>query len=96
MGTFIKIPFPAVAGTLVNVYNVKTITRTSATALVIHFDDATILTVTNTSDTTFNTLKAFNDAMALARSPKSAPDQDVDVVLPSGISVSAVAVTLLT
>ncbi len=96
MVKYINIQYPsATVGTLVDVDSVKTVVRTSATVITIHFNDATTMALTNTSDSTNNTLKAYNDALALAADTRTVPGSVVDVQLPDGISVSGVAVAVL-
>lgn len=97
MTTFIKLPFPtADIGTLVNTYSVKTVVKTSATVITIHFDDSTTMACTVTSDSTNATLDSFNDALETSRSSKSnGPGASTLVVLPGESAISAVAVAVL-
>lgn len=96
MSALIKIPYPSSSdGTLVNAYKITAIEKLNNDSLSIHIGGGTKIALTNTTDSTTNTLKAFNVAWETALSIKSRPSVSVPVTMPSGISVTSLQVELL-
>jgi len=96
MGKFLKIEASTTGTVLIGLDNIGLVAKASDTTVTITYASATasadILTITHTSNATFSTVQAIIDAIVTANRADNAPNQFVVPVLPSGITISAVAI----
>jgi hypothetical protein len=96
MNKFLKIEASTTGTVLVGLDNIGLVAKASDTTVTITYASATasadVLTITHTSNATTSTVNAIIDAIIKAGRPDNAPDQFVVPVLPSGITISAVAI----
>jgi hypothetical protein len=96
MGKFLKIEASTTGTVLIGLDNIGLVAKASDTTVTITYASATasadILTITHTSNATFSTVQAIIDAIVEANKPHNAPNQFVVPTLPSGITISAVAI----
>jgi hypothetical protein len=95
MSKFLKIAASTTGSVLVGLENIDLVTATATTVVLNYSAGSTstdVVTITHTSDTSLATRDAFYAAIELANSPSSSPAVFITPVLPSGITVSTVAV----
>ena len=96
MSKFLKIEASTTGTVLIGLDNIGLVAKASDTTVTITYASATasadILTITHTSNATTSTVNAIIDAIVKAGDPNIAPDQFVVPVLPTGITVSTVAI----
>ncbi len=95
MSKFLKIAASTTGSVLVGLENIDLVTATATTVVLNYSAGSTstdVVTITHTSDSTFATRDAFYAAIELANSASSNPSVFITPVLPSGITVSTVAV----
>ena len=96
MGKYLKIEASTTGTVLIGLDNIGLVAKASDTTVTITYASATasadILTITHTSNATTATVNAIIDAIVKAGDPNIAPDQFVVPVLPTGITISAVAI----
>ena len=96
MGKFLKIEASTTGTVLIGLDNIGLVAKASDTTVTITYASATasadILTITHTSNATTSTVNAIIDAIVKAGRADVAPDQFVVPVLPSGITISTVAI----
>lgn len=96
MGKFLKIEASTTGTVLIGLDNIGLVAKASNTTATISYASGNaavdVLTITHTSDTTFSTVQAIIDAIVTANRADNAPNQFVVPVLPSGITISTVAI----
>lgn len=96
MGKFLKIEASTTGTVLIGLDNIGLVAKASDTTVTITYASATasadVLTITHTSNSTTSTVNAIIDAIVEAGKPHIAPNQFVIPTLPSGITVSTVAI----
>ena len=96
MGKYLKIEASTTGTVLIGLDNIGLVAKASNTTVTIAYASGNaavdVMTITHTSDSTFATAQAIIDAIVKAGRPDIAPDQFVVPVLPTGISVSTVAI----
>ena len=95
MSKFLKISASTTGLVLVGLDNIDLVTATATTVVLNYSAGSTstdVVTITHTSDSTFATRDAIYAAIELANSPASNPSVSIVPQLPSGITVSTVAV----
>jgi hypothetical protein len=96
MSKFLKIEASTTGTVLVGLDNIGLVAKASDTTVTITYATghagSDILTITHTSNATTSTVNAIIDAIVKAGRPDNAPDQFVIPVLPSGITISTVAI----
>jgi len=95
MSKFLKIAASTTGSVLVGLDNIDLVVATATTVVINYSAGSTstdVVTITHTSDSTFATRDAFYAAIELANLPASNPSVFITPVLPSGITVSTVAV----
>ena len=96
MNKFLKIEASTTGTVLIGLDNIGLVAKASDTTVTITYTTghaaSDILTLTHTSNATTSTVNAIIDAIVKAGKPDNAPDQFVVPVLPTGITVSTVAI----
>lgn len=96
MGKFLKIEASTTGTVLIGLDNIGLVAKASDTTVTITYASANasadVLTITHTSNPTTSTVNAIIDAIVEAKKPHIAPNQFVIPTLPSGITVSTVAI----
>lgn len=96
MNKFLKIEASTTGTVLIGTDSIGLVSKASNTTVTIVYNAAStsadILTITHTSDATFATVNAIIDAIINVQKPNAAPLQFIAPVLPTGISISAVAI----
>jgi hypothetical protein len=96
MSKFLKIEASTTGTVLIGLDNIGLVAKASDTTVTIAYTAASastdIVTITHTTNATFATVQAIIDAIIAINKPNSAPLQFITPTLPSGISVTTVAI----
>jgi len=97
MSKFLKIEASTTGTVLIGTDGIGLVSKASNTTVTIAYTAgstaADILTITHTSDATFATVQSIIDAIIAVQKPNAAPLQFIAPTLPSGIAISAVALS---
>lgn len=96
MSKFLKIEASTTGTVLIGLDNIGLVAKASDTTVTIAYTAASastdVITITHTTNATFATVQSIIDAIIAINKPNAAPLQFITPTLPSGISISAVAI----